>query len=67
MSNWNPVGYIWTGFRLFYLVIHDNLSAGVTRVSNNKKECYEPIHKHTSYFNLMGQETETGNKELKKK
>ena len=41
------------------MVIHDNLYAGVTLVSKKQKqiktiECYEPIHEHNSYFNLMG-------------
>ena len=41
------------------MVIHGNLYAGVTLVSKKQKqiktiECYEPIHEHNSYFNLMG-------------
>ena len=41
------------------MVIHGNLYAGVTLVSQKQKqiktiECYEPIHEHNSYFNLMG-------------
>ena len=41
------------------MVIHGNLYAGVTLVSKKQKqiktiECYEPIHEHISYFNLMG-------------
>ena len=41
------------------MVIHGNLYAGVTLVSIKQKqiktiECYEPIHVHNSYFNLMG-------------
>ena len=41
------------------MVIHGNLYTGVTLVSTKQEqiktiECYELIHEHNSYLNLMG-------------